>query len=345
MSKPKILIVGCGAVGLTQGYILSATAEITYLVRPGRTAAFQGPKKLYDYKENVLRTFDNYRVIESPSDVTNEEFYCVFDTLDGHTAHSEGGQATLKAVGDLIRDHPTTFVLYDAIGIDIVDHYASTMDISKERLIFCASILAHQPTKSISIPASADANLVAQADMLYSYNTGGKSLIMFNTDSKLVKAFSEVYNKHPKLRIMIMPGFLASSGLMMISMLQLMAWSIDGWHPLPEFRNNTEVWNLMLSAQGEIFALPRYGWTGKLMAILFGSWLTMKAMATPVEAALPLQVHEFNAFHHGSKVVKQDLMTLEELVAEGEKAKHKMVALREVVRRAEEQARVVKKVT
>lgn len=100
-------------------------------------------------------------MIESPSEVADEEFYCILDTLYGHTARSEGGQATLRAVGDLIRDHPMTFVLYAAIGVDIVEHYASTMDISKERLIFCASTLAHQPTKSISIPASADPKLIA----------------------------------------------------------------------------------------------------------------------------------------------------------------------------------------
>jgi len=338
MLRPKILIVGCGAVGLTQGHILSFGADITYLVRGGRTSAFKAPKKLYDYKENVLRTFDHYRVIESPDEVADEEFYCVFDTLDGHTARSEGGQATHKAVGDLIRDHPATFVLYDAMGIDIKDHYASTMDISAERLVFCGSIIAHQPTRSISIPASADASLIAQADMLFSYNTGNYGLTMLNTSPKLVKAFSDVYNQHPKLRVMIAPAFLESSGLTMVIMLQLMAWSIDGWRTLPEFRSNTEVWNLMLRAQAELLRLPRYGWTGRLMAMLVGSWVTMKLMNTPVEATLPLQMHEFNAFHHGSKVVKQDLMVLEEVIAEGERAKHKMVALRELVKRAEERA-------
>ncbi|KAI4943275.1 hypothetical protein J4E91_009474 [Alternaria rosae] len=345
MSKTKILIVGCGAVGLTQGHILSSGADITYLVRPGRTSAFKGPKKLYDYKENILRTFEHYRIIESPNEVADEEFFCVLDTLDGHTARSESGQATIKAVGDLIRDHPSTFVLFGAMGIDMVDYYASTMKISKERLNFCGSILAHQPTKSIPIPASADASLIAQADILFSYNTGNYGMTLINTNPKLVKAFSDVYNKHPKLRVRVMPAFLESSGLIMVVMVQLMAESIDGWRTLPRLRENTEVWNLMLRTQAEMFSLPRYGWTGRLMAMLFGSWVTARFMEMPVKDALPLQWHEFNAFHHGSKIVKQNLMLLEELIAEGEKEEHKMVALRELVKRAREKAKDVNNVS
>lgn len=337
MPKPKILIIGCGAVGLTQGYHLSFGADITYLVRPGRTPAFQPPKKLYDYKENALRAFDNYRVIESPNEVAGESFYCVFDTLDGYTARSEGGTATLKAVGELIRDHPATFVVYDAIGLDMEDHYATTMGIAKERLTLAGSILAHQPTKSIPLPASADANLAAQADMLYSYIRGNYGLIVFSSRPKLTKALGEVYSKHEKLRIQVVPGFVGSSGTL-LGTLQLVSWGIDGFQPFTHFRNNKELWSLMLKAQSEILNLPRFGWTGWLLSWLIGSWATVKMIVGPVESALPLHYHEFNAFHHGGKVIKQDLMVLEDLVAEGEKEGHKMVALCEVCRRAERAA-------
>jgi ketopantoate reductase len=82
MSKPKILTIGCGAVGLMQGYILSFGADITYLVRSGRTLDLQPPKKPYDYKGDTLRVFEHYRVIESTSEVMGERFYCAFDTPD-----------------------------------------------------------------------------------------------------------------------------------------------------------------------------------------------------------------------------------------------------------------------
>jgi hypothetical protein len=42
--------------------------------------------------------------------------------------------STLKAVGELICNHPTTFVAYSAIGLDMTDHYVNTMGIQRERL-------------------------------------------------------------------------------------------------------------------------------------------------------------------------------------------------------------------
>jgi hypothetical protein len=337
MSKPKILIVGCGAVGLSQGYHLSFGADITFLVRPGRKPAFQAPKKLYDYKENALHVFENYRVIESPSEVAGEEFLFVFDTLDGHTALSEGGTATLKAVGDLIRNREKTFVVYDAIGLNMEDHYAATLGISKERLILGLSMLAHQPTKSIPIPASADTQLTAQADMLYSATYGGKAVLgVPNTQPKLVKILGEAYSRNSNYSIKVLPGFVASATT--LGMVQLVSWSADGFQPFEHFRANTELWNLLLQAQSELLNLPRFGWTGWLLSWLLGSWATAKMIAGPVESAKPLEYHAFNAYHHGAKVIKQDIMVIEEVIAEGEKAKHKMVALREICRRAEAKA-------
>jgi hypothetical protein len=195
-------IVGCGAVGavgVTQAYLLSFGADITHLVRPGRTPAFEPPKKLYDYKENALCVFEGYRVIESVDEVVGKHFHCVLDTLDGYTARSEKGTATLRAVGDWIRGHPTTFVVYDAIDLDMEDHYASTMCISNERLTLVRSILAHQPTKMILVPASADAKLADQANILYSYIRGKYVLIVFNKWPKFTRALEDVYNKHEKL--------------------------------------------------------------------------------------------------------------------------------------------------
>jgi hypothetical protein len=332
MSKPKILIIGCGAVGLTQGYHLSVGADITYLVRPGRSAAFTAPKKLFDYKVNKLRIFDNYRVIESVSEAAREKFYCVFDTLDGHTARSEGGIATLRSVGELIRDHVETFVTYDAIGIDMEQHYATTMGIARERILFVGSMLAHQPTPSISVPATADRDLIAQADMLYAHQDKNVGLIVINNRPELTKKLEEVYNKNGTVVIQRMPGVVGEVVLLVIP--QLVVWHVAGWGEFSHLRKNSELWNLLLRAQGEILGLPRSGWTGWLMSWVFGSWVTAKMMTMPAEGSLPLVYHEFSAFHHGGKVIEQDIGLLEDFVADGEKSKHKMVALREVCRRA-----------
>lgn len=332
MAKPKILIVGCGAVGLSQGYHLSAGAEITYLVRPGRSGAFAAPKRLYDYKTDKLHTFENYRVIESTLEVAGEEFYCVFDTLDGHTAQSEGGVATIKSVGDLIRKYPKTFVVYDAVGADIEQHYASTMGIPKSRLVFGISMLAHQPSTMISVPPTATPELVAQANLLYSSFGADTGLVIINKDVELTKLMEAVYNQNGRLKIQRQPVIVGD--LVMLGMVQLVVWHIEDWVAWPRLREARDSWALLIRAEKEILSLPRYGWTGWVLSWFIGSWATAKMIETPANDAWPLAYHEFNAFHHGNKVVKQDVQGLEELLAEGEKAKLKMPALEEICRQA-----------
>lgn len=334
MATPKILIIGCGAVGLSQGFHLSAGAEITYLVRPGRSGAFAPPKRLYDYKTDKLHTFENYRVIESTTEVAGEEFYCVFDTLDGHTAQSEGGVATLKSVGDLIRNVPKTFVMYDAVGADIEQHYASTMGISKERLVLVLSMLAHQPTPMISVPSSANRDLIAQADLLYSHLGTDSGLAVVNKNAELTKKIEAVYNQNGRLKIQRQPAIVGD--IVMLAMVQLVVWHIEGWPESSRSLRSSKSWALLIRAQQEILSLPRFGWTGWILSWLFGSWATAKMIDNPIKDAFPLAYHEFNAFHHGNKVIQQDVQALEDLVAQGEKAKVKMVATQEICRQARE---------
>lgn len=332
MAKPKILIVGCGAVGLSQGYHLSAGADITYLVRPGRSGAFAPPKRLYNYKTDKLHTFEDYRVIESTTEVANEEFYCILDTLDGHTAQSEGGVATLKSVGDLVRNHPETFVAYDAIGADMEQHYASTMGIPKERLVLVLSMLAHQPTPMITAPPNANRELIAQADLFYSHLSPDIGLAVVNKNVELTKKIEAIYNHNGTLKIQRQPAFVGN--LVMLGMVQLVVWNNEGWPAWPQLKNSGESWTLLLRAQKEILTLPRFGWTGWVLSWFIGSWATAKMIEMPAKGVLPLAYHEFNAFHHGNKVVKQDVETLEELIAAGEKAKVAMPALQEICRQA-----------
>ncbi|RYF39778.1 MAG: hypothetical protein EOO38_22810 [Cytophagaceae bacterium] len=208
------------------------------------------------------------------------------------------------------------------------------MGISKDRLLLSLSMLAHQPTKSISLPASANTQLAAQADMFYVAAHGDKIVLAVpNTRPKLVKIVSDAYSQHSTYGIKVLPAFVASSAIM-CGMLQLVTWSTHGFPPFEQFRANTELWNLLIKGQREILGLPRFGWGGWLASWLVGSWVTWKSIEEPVKTAKPLVYHEFNAFHHGAKVIKQDIRVLEEVIAEGEKSKHKMPACREICRRA-----------
>ncbi|EMD59093.1 hypothetical protein GGP41_000429 [Bipolaris sorokiniana] len=337
MPKPKVLIVGCGAVGLSQGYHISSNADCTYLVRPGRKPAFDPPKHLYSYQDDELYEFSSYRVIESVSEVKSEKFAFIFDTLDGHTARSESGIATIRSVGDLLKEpqNANSFVVFDAVGLDIEEHYATTLGIARNRLLLASSLLAHQSTPQIPIPETANKALVSKANVLYSTPSPGAVLVVFNTQPSLTKKLEAFYDVNGKQGIRRAPGFLAPYSIPLI-MLQLVTWNIDGFGPFEQFRANTELWDLMLRAQTEILTLPRFGWTGWLLSFVVGGWAAIQ-MHAPVEVnARPLDYPKFNAFHHGGKVAKQDRRMLEDVLSEGEKSGRKMPALKEIIKKASE---------
>lgn len=203
MSKPQVLIIGCGAVGLLQGYYLSTAADITYLVRPGRKSAFTGPKQLYSYKDDELYTFSSYRLVESLSKISRETFAFVFDTLDGNTARLEGGIAIITAVGDFLNEEQNNdcFAIYAAIGLDIEEHYARTMRIAPTRLFAGISMLVHQPTTRISLPKTANKDKAAKADLLFAYLEPKTGFLVFNTKPRLVKKLEAVYNANGTLNV------------------------------------------------------------------------------------------------------------------------------------------------
>lgn len=335
MTRPKVLIVGCGAVGLTQGYILSSSTDITFLVRPGRKPAFIAPKHLYSYKEDALHTFASYRVIESASEVSGETFAFIFDTLDGNTARSESGVATIASVGDLLNEpqNADSFLLYDAIGLDMDLHYARTARIPVTRLVLVASLLAHQPTPRISVPATASKDLVEKADMFYTTAMPDVAIMVVNSQPKLTKKIDAIYRAQGSFKTQSVPALIFTV-LAPLGMLHLVTSDIDGFKPFQELRQNTELWSLMLRAQTEILRLPRFGWVGWLLSFVIGGWATMQINVPQAEGAKPMLYHEFNAYHHGGKVRTQDRRILEDVLSEGEKAGKKMKALREVVRRA-----------
>jgi hypothetical protein len=86
----------------------------------------------------------------------------------------------------------------------------------------------------------------------------------------------------------------------------------------------------MIRAQTEIFTLPRFGWTKWLLSFVIRSWAAEKLNTPLVEGAKPMKLEEFNAFHHGGKVAKQDLRTLEDTLREVVERAHEIEKLKDI---------------
>ena len=222
--------------------------------------------------------------------------------------------------------------MYDAVGLDMEQHYASVMNIDKKRLMLAISMLAHQPTEMISVPPAADRELVAKANLLYAHVGKQAGLTVVGPSPELMKKIESVYLPNGRLKVQRVPAMVGN--LMPVVVPQLIAWHLEGWAAWPHLKQSGESWNLLLRAQKEVLNFPRFGWFGKVLSWFMGSWATAKIMEGLDKDAAPLPYHEFNAFHHGGKVILQDVEALEEIVAEGEKAKKEVTALKEMCRRA-----------
>jgi hypothetical protein len=331
MNEPSVLIVGAGAVGMALGHHLRlAGADVTFLVRPGRTAAFAAPRRLYDYNTAAIKTFDGYEVSDDVTDLAGRGFAFVIVTLDGHTSRTAQGEATLRAVGDLIRDTDTV-VLMDGIGVGLREFYLETMRIGGDRLLLgFLGMLAHQG--SAGLPG-ADPT----ADICFVHPPNRTGFTIARSNPVAAKRFAELYDRSEVSRIGFLPAKVADViGSAVFTVYA--ACDVAGWPPVAEVVADRELWALAVRAQREILTLPRNGWFGRVAAVLMGSRVTASFHLRQERDMRPMDVPAFNRFHHGGKVRAQDMDVLRDFTAEGERAGRPMTALRALIARADQAA-------
>ncbi|GAA2551936.1 hypothetical protein GCM10010435_22650 [Winogradskya consettensis] len=333
MSKPAVLIVGAGAVGHALGYHLHlAGADVTFLVRPGRVPAFTAPRQLYDYNDDVLKTFDGYRTVDGTAELDGQAFAFVVVTLDGHASRTDQGTATLRAVGELISGTDAV-VLMDGIGVDLRAFYRETLGIPDERLLHgFLGMLAHQGSAGLPVPAGADAAAIAAAEICYVHPSSRIGFTIVRTHPVAAKRFAALYDRSKVSRCGFMSPKIADvvgSAVFTI----YAAWDIAGWPPIGTVVADRELWSLACRAQREILTLPRNRAVGKVAGALLGPRLTAAIHQGQQKQMLPLDTAAFNRFHHGGKVKAQDTRVLRDFAAEGERLGRPMTALRELLSR------------
>lgn len=328
MSTPSVLIVGAGAVGLPVGYHLSlAGADITFLVRPGRAAAFAAPQQLYCYDDASLKTFAGYRVVEQVAELAEQRFQFVIVTLDGHTSRTADGTAMLRSLGDAIRMSDATVIMCGNFGLGLREHYLETMGIAEDRLLSGIGMLSHQASANLPIHAPTDPALVAQASICYKHPSSRVGFRLVTRNTTAARQFVALYNRCGVSRCGLMsPVLINTLGPAVFAVYA--ACDIAGWpDDFATVVANKELWRLACRAQAEVIALPRNGWLGKLMALLMGPRISATMHLKLEQDTLPLDSQAFNRFHHGDKVRAQDVAALRDCLAEGQRHGQPMAAL------------------
>lgn len=336
----KVLIVGAGAGGLVTGYHLALSgAEVTFFVRPGRFAEMTTkPQRLYCYEDNEVRLFSDYGTLCDMNAVGADRFDYVVTTLDGAAMQSEEGRGLLQALGKAIQSSEAVLVCLGAAR-NVERLVVAETGLPRERCLFGSfSFLSHNvPLPDQRFDARIDK--AALAECAYAYTHLGKNkngLVLFRPNRKRGLQFAKIYGRSGISTCAVMPNLRIVDCLTYFLAPSFVAFDIEGW-PEPDDIYETESWQLAEKAMLEIFALPQHGVLGKCVAVLARPFNMLTTMYKGMNAdASPLDFHAFNKFHHGGKVLQQDIMMARQTLEYEEGRGKKMPTLRALLARLDE---------
>ena len=332
-----VLIVGAGAGGLVTGYHFALSGvDVTFFVRPSRMEEMaRKPRRLYCYEDHEVKLFDDYDTVCDMDEVAARKFDYVLTTLDGFAMHSDEGVALLRDLGNAVRaSNPVLACLGAAEGIEnfIVKHTGLPLD----RCLFGSfSLLSHNvPLPGQRFDDSIDQEGLAGCVFAYTHLGKGKAgLMLSRTNRELGRELAGVYGRSGVSTCSVMPDLRVLDCASYFLSPSFVAFMIEGW-PEPDEMFKTETWRLAEKATMEIVALPQYGLLGKVLAALGGPLnLLARTWEGTSKAALPLDFHAFNKFHHGGKVVAQDIDISRAILSREEGRGRKLPMLRSLMER------------
>lgn len=332
MSKiAKVLIVGAGSMGLAVAYHLAASGtDVTFLVRPHRVKGLSRPQVLYSYDDDTLRTFDTFNVIDAPALIAKETYDYAVITLDGAALRDPSGIVMVEEIGRAARDKGTRIIL-GAIGMRLRDWFIETAGISADSIVNSSLGIQCYSPAAVTLPLHAPTNpdLLRQADLAYRH-CWPFGILVDDSAPTVAEGFAALYSANGESKCVIRPSTEFSVRLPtyfpMMAALELM-----DWPQAHEIDPSAAEWILGTQAAREIQGLKINGHLGQ----------QVKRETTPEALAeqwrvweqdmLPLDLQEFNRYHHGGKVNRQDRQLLADCVRLGEAEGSPMDALKKLL--------------
>ncbi|KAK5061519.1 hypothetical protein LTR84_008063 [Exophiala bonariae] len=332
-----VLVVGAGSMGLITGYILQlAGAKITFLIRPHRAESLDRPQKLYSYDDNQLKTFTGYDYITNPSDISGTDYDFIIITLDGAALKNEVGETLVKSLGKAVRGTRAKIIL-GTVFFNLMPWFLKTANLESEQVISGQLWIHIYPTSAVTLPVhgSEDVKLIAQADQAYT-DCLGQGFSVENSSPAIATAFADLWNSSGVSKCGVVPK--EESAVNMTSFFPILAvWGLLDWRNAQKFDATDPLWILAVKAVKEIQGLGLHGAVGQQAAAATTEASLVQVFAG-MDKVMPLNLEEFNRYHHGGKVNTQDRALLHACIEQGDAEGKSMTALKDLVRRIEAQA-------
>lgn len=333
MSKPNVLVVGAGALGTTCAYFLQlAGAKISFLVRPHRVEQMGDSQRLFSYADHDVKLLNDYTLYDHSDQLKGEHFDYILLTLDGATCLSEQGTATIRVLGELFSDSQTQLII-NGVGFELYEFIQKTTGFSSNQLLegTLASYAYQIDRPNTPLPQPSDRELHDSCDIAF-YQFDQAGFMLANNPRTSAKAFAKLMARSEKMSCRSVPRTLYRMFTSIFFSFSVGS-EIDGWRGTPALVDNHELWSLVCESQREIMRLKAFGLIGKLMALITSDKKSAERMLG-VEAAAPLiDLNLFNQFHHGGKVLEQDVQVLENCIAVGSREGDEMNASKELIKR------------
>lgn len=328
--QSRVLIVGAGSMGVILGYHLSlAKADVTFLVKPGRVERKSGPQVLYCYDDDSLKHFDDYEVISDHAGIVAGRFDYIVVTLDSASMQNEAGIELTKAIGKAAQDTDTKVIL-GAVFFHSKRWFQEVSGLPGEQFTNGFLGIHAYPPSAVTLPLhkSTNPDLLAKADLAYA-DRMGDGMIVLDSAPAVARSFAELYDACGVSRAAVRPA-----ADMMAQAYPLFAvFAACDLLDSPKFSDvdpSNETWRLAVAAMKEIQALSVLGEAGRLAAEATTATDLAASLAAWERQMLPLDLQEFNRFHHGRKVNAQDRALLAACLSAGRAEGKDMTALSEL---------------
>ncbi|WP_448639388.1 ketopantoate reductase family protein [Geodermatophilus sp. URMC 63] len=331
-ASPSVLIVGAGSAGLMTGSQLQHTgASVTFLVRPHREEALSRPQQLYSYDDRSLTEYSGYDLLTGPASLGDAPFDFVVVTLDGASLHAEAGQELVEALGRAFCGTTTGFILC-SIGLQVRERFLQRSGLASSQVSHgSTATLVHEARGLSFAPDSAvDQDLLDRADHAYTY-LGSTGFFLDRSAPQVAEHFTALFDRNGISTCTALPAEVGASWGSVQAV--LMAWDLLGWPAAAQIDRTDETWRLGADAMAEIHRLPIFGPAGVAASEQITPQAVHEQMVQMEQAALPMDLAAFNAYHHGGKVNLQDRQFLQAALRSGEDDGVQMPALRTLVSR------------
>ena len=329
----QVLIVGAGALGTALGYHLAlGGTKVSFHVRPSRATGFPLSRTLYSYDDGELKTFTGYEVTSTAQEVATRQFDFVVVTLDGAATFSPEGTALLGDLADAIRDSDAVLIAC-GVGFGLREHVLAATALPDDRVLLgTLAYMCHEPAAALPLHAPTDPLLLARADFAYGHLADRAGFTLARTSRVAARRFAALVERSRVDRcIMVSPAFYAVYTSVFFAF--TLASEMAGWPDAEGFSRHPEELALAAAAMKEIAGLSKFGETGRRVQAALSAEL-LGQMQAAMEAGLrPLDFTAFNRYHHGGKVLAQDVGVLRDCLALGTATGHPIPRLKELLAR------------